>query len=307
MSSCLDTRPSSGAPTTGEAEPTKSRIEVALAGALSRAEVGGPPLLAEAMRHAVFPGGARVRPQLCLAVARACGDPLPALSDAAASAIELIHCASLVHDDLPCFDDAALRRGRPSVHRAYGEPLAVLVGDGLIVLAFETLTRGGAEAPARLIPLLTTLCRATGAPSGLVAGQAWESEPSPELQRYHRAKTGGLFTAATVSGALAAGQDGDRWRALGDRLGAAYQVADDLLDVVGKPEELGKPVRRDATLARPSAVAELGLRGALDRLRSLLAEAVESIPACPGEDQLRDLVLRQAARLVPEGLAQTAA
>ena len=111
----------------------------------------GPPLLAAAMRHAVFPGGARIRPQLCLAVARACGDAHPALADAAAAAIELLHCASLVHDDLPCFDDAATRRGQPSVHAAYGERLAVLAGDALIVLAFQTLAaaaRAGHAAAA---------------------------------------------------------------------------------------------------------------------------------------------------------------
>jgi geranylgeranyl pyrophosphate synthase len=102
--------------------------------------------LAAAMRHAVFPGGARIRPQLCLAVARACGDSDPALADAAAAAIELLHCASLVHDDLPCFDDAPLRRGRASVHCAFGERLAVLAGDALIVQAFQTL--GGHFRPA---------------------------------------------------------------------------------------------------------------------------------------------------------------
>ena len=99
------------------------------------------------MRHAVLPGGARVRPQLCLSVAQACGDDLPEMSDAAAAAIELIHCASLVHDDLPCFDDADLRRGKPSVHRAYGEPLAVLAGDALIVMAFEALARAAQGEP----------------------------------------------------------------------------------------------------------------------------------------------------------------
>ena len=93
------------------------------------------------LRYAVFPGGARIRPRLCLAVAQACGEDQPAVTDAAAAAIELLHCASLVHDDLPCFDDAPLRRGKPSVHRAFGERLAVLAGDALIVLAFETLAR----------------------------------------------------------------------------------------------------------------------------------------------------------------------
>ncbi|TXN21400.1 polyprenyl synthetase family protein, partial [Methylobacterium sp. WL19] len=131
------------------------RIEQALDAAVAHAEApGAPPLLAEAIRYAVFPGGHRIRPRLCLSVARACGDDDPAASDAAAAAIELIHCASLVHDDLPCFDDAPMRRQKPSVHAAFGEPLAVLTGDALIVSAFETLARGAARSPARLAALV---------------------------------------------------------------------------------------------------------------------------------------------------------
>src|SRR5436305_3496348 len=110
-----------------------TRIERSLAAALRRSsERGCPPRLGEAMHHAVFPRGARIRPRLCLAVAAACGGDDPAAAEAAAAGIELMHCASLVHDDMPCFDNADLRRGRPTVHRAYGEPLAVLAGDALI-------------------------------------------------------------------------------------------------------------------------------------------------------------------------------
>ena len=113
-----------------------ARIERALSVALAHADGdGGPPRLGRAMHHAVFPRGARVRPRLCLAVSAACGEDNPAAADAAAAAIELLHCASLVHDDLPCFDDADTRRGRPSVHRAFGEPLAVPGTDRTIVVA----------------------------------------------------------------------------------------------------------------------------------------------------------------------------
>ena len=158
-----------------------TRIEQALQTAIGRADVPGcPPRLAAAMRHAVFPRGARIRPRLCLAVAAACGDDEPALADAAAASIELLHCASLVHDDLPCFDDAATRRGRPSVHRAFGEPLAVLAGDALIVLAFQTLGRFS-HAPQRLALLVMTVSRSVGMPFGIVAGQAWECEPHVDL------------------------------------------------------------------------------------------------------------------------------
>src|SRR5512140_3821641 len=170
---------------------TMTRIEHALQAAVANGETAGcPPRLAAALRHAVFPGGARIRPQLCLAVARACGDSDPALTDATAAAIELLHCASLVHDDLPCFDDAPTRRGVPSVHKAFGERLAVLGGDALIVLAFQTLARAAGRLPDRLCPLMAALGAGAGLPGGIAAGQAWECEPEPSLRDYHRAKTG---------------------------------------------------------------------------------------------------------------------
>src|SRR5271165_3969752 len=121
---------------------TSERIEETLERAIGLAQAAGaPPLLASALHYAVFPGGHRIRPQLCLAVAAACGDAHPAAASAAAAAIELLHCASLVHDDLPCFDDADTRRGKPSVHARFGTPIALLAGDALIVLAFETMAR----------------------------------------------------------------------------------------------------------------------------------------------------------------------
>jgi len=284
------------------------RIERTLESAVGRAEAeGGPPLLAAAIRHSVFPGGARVRPRLALAVAQACGGDEPALADAAAAAVELLHCASLVHDDLPCFDDAATRRGRPSVHAAFGTPMALLAGDALIVMAFETLARLGAATPLRLVPLLLAITRGVGAPSGIVAGQAWESEPNPAPEQYRCAKTGALFVAATMSGALASGADPGPWRALGQRLGEAYQVADDLLDAVASESECGKPVGRDAVLGRPNAVSELSISGAIARLEHLIAGAMESIPGCPGENELRELVRMQALRLAPKRLMRSAA
>ncbi|MCA3011855.1 MAG: polyprenyl synthetase family protein [Myxococcaceae bacterium] len=276
-----------------------TRLEDALNAAVARAEAEAPAKLASALRYAVFPGGARVRPRLSLAVAQACGDRNPALADAAAVALELMHCASLVHDDLPCFDDAPTRRGKPSVHRAFGEPLAVLTGDALIVAAFEGLALAGASAPQRLSPMIVSLSKAVGAPHGIVAGQAWESEPAPPLDRYHAAKTGSLFVAATTLGALASDEDGQRWATLGARLGAAYQVADDLLDAVGSAVTPGKPLGRDESLDRPNAVARLGVQGAIERLERLVDEAIESIPACSGRAALIGLVRHIAERLVP--------
>ncbi|GJE17034.1 polyprenyl synthetase family protein [Methylobacterium marchantiae] len=281
------------------------RIEQALDAAVAHAEApGAPPLLAEAIRYAVFPGGHRIRPRLCLSVARACGDDDPAASDAAAAAIELLHCASLVHDDLPCFDDAPTRRQKPSVHVAFGEPLAVLTGDALIVLAFETLARGAARSPARLASLVGLVARAVGSPNGIVAGQAWESERNVGLTEYQQAKTGALFAAATVAGAAAAGAQALPWRLLGECLGEAYQVADDLRDVACRQEEVGKPVGRDATLGRPNAAALLGMGGALARLKRLVREAMEVIPACPGADILRAEIEAQTRLFLPASLAR---
>ena len=259
------------------------------------------------MRHAVFPGGARIRPRLCLAVAAACGDNDPDATNAAAAALEFLHCASLVHDDLPCFDDAEIRRGCPSVPAAFGAPLAVLAGDALIVLAFQTLAWGAVKNPARLAPLLLTIGHAVGSPNGIVAGQAWESEPAIDLACYQRAKTGSLFAAACVAGAAAAGAEPEPWRALGEKLGQAYQIADDLLDAVATPEEADKPVGRDNTLGRPNAVARYGVDGALALLDDLAGQAVAAIPDCPGATPLRGLIAQEARRLVPKSLGRQAA
>lgn len=285
-----------------------ARIEQALEETIARGERdNAPPQLACAIQHAVFPGGARVRPQLALAVAEACGDDAPALADAAAVAIEFMHCASLVHDDMPCFDAAEMRRGKPSVHTAYGESAALLAGDALIVMAFEALAFAGPVAPHRLPPLLSAITSGVGMPGGIVAGQAWEGEPGATPALCRNAKTGALFVAATTAGALASGADPQPWRRLGRKLGEAYQVADDLLDALSSADEAGKPVGQDATHGRPCAVAEFGVDGAVKRLKALVDDAVEAVPAgCPGAAGLRDLVKMQATRLAPKSLVPRA-
>jgi geranylgeranyl diphosphate synthase type II len=286
----------------------RSRIEGALERAVARAcGSKAPPLIAAAVRHAVFPGGARVRPRLCLAVAEACGDDEPAVTDAALTAIELLHCASLVHDDMPCFDDAAQRRGKPSVHALFGEPTALLAGDALIVLAFETVALDAVQAPARMAQIMGAVARAVGMPHGIVAGQAWEAEDSIDLEVYHRAKTGALFVGAAMAGALAAGADPHPWRDFGERLGAAYQMADDLRDALADAAEIGKPVGQDAAHHRPNAVERLGPGETLMRLQGCVAEAIRSIPDCPRAGELESLIRSEARRLVPKELALTAA
>jgi geranylgeranyl diphosphate synthase, type II len=286
----------------------KTRIEQSLGRAMGLTPATeGPPLLTAAMRSAVFPGGARIRPRLCLAVARACGEDKPSLAVAAASSIELLHCASLVHDDLPCFDDASTRRGRPSIHKAFGERIAVLTGDALIVLAFQSLARAAGGAHSRLGNLIMIISRAVGAPNGIAAGQAWECEPQIDLAPYQRAKTGALFGAATAAGASASGYDGAAWSELGERIGEAYQIADDIRDVVSSEQELGKPIGRDQALGRPNAVHRLGIGVAVERLDELVGSAIGAIPACPGAEELRRHILTEASRLLPRQLARPAA
>ena len=276
------------------------RIETAISRAIAQGQVApSPNKLASALRYATAPGGARIRPTILLSVATACGDDAPRVADAAATALELIHCASLVHDDLPCFDNAKTRRGKPSTHCAFGEPLAVLSGDSLIVMAFSVLTQVATFHPERAIKLLGVLAERTGMPNGICAGQGWESEADINLSAYHRAKTGALFIAATQMGAIAAGQDGELWDELGARIGEAFQVADDLRDALYDEVTLGKPVGQDDLHERPNAVTELGVDGAIARMKDILSGAISSIPKCRGEALLAKMVNAQAELLTP--------
>jgi geranylgeranyl diphosphate synthase type II len=213
----------------------------------------------------------------------------------------------LVHDDMPCFDDADTRRGRPTVHKAFGEMLALLAGDALIVLAFQILAEAAAVKPARLAPLIRVIGQGVGVPRGIVAGQAWECEATADLAQYQREKTGALFAAATRAGAAAAGVDAEPWRALGLRLGEAYQIADDLRDATCTAAELGKPVGQDVAHGRPNAVLQLGLSGAIAWLEELAGRAVDSVPPCPGQNELRSHILSETMRLLPAELARHAA
>ena len=277
------------------------RIDAAMIRALEAAQAApAPAQLASALRYATFPGGARIRPTILMSVATACGDDVPAMTDAAAVALEFIHCASLVHDDLPCFDDAEMRRGKPSVHRAHSEPLAVLTGDSLIVLGFEVLGRSASHDGDRAMRLILSLAQRTGMPHGICAGQGWESEPQIDLAAYHRSKTAALFIAATEMGAIAAGHDPEAWHDLGALVGEAFQLADDLRVDLLDEASLGKPAGQDDRHGRPSAVAEWGVAGAMERLSDTLAGAIASIPSCPGEAMLAKAVRAQAQAIMPD-------
>ena len=265
-------------------------LERALHEALAAGGGAPPPRLGEALAYAVFPGGGRVRPRLCLEVARACGATTD-LAYAAACSVELLHCASLVHDDLPCFDAAAQRRGKPSVHRVYGESMAVLVGDGLMIQAFFTLARAVARRPDVSVFPVISLLEAAGPRVGLVAGQGWELEDQIELAAYHRAKTASLFETSAALGALSNGHVASPFATFGRAFGMAYQLADDLADALGDSAALGKPTGKDRELGRPSAMREaLSPEIAVERLVRAAKGVADAVPPCAGEADLRRFV-----------------
>ena len=282
----------------------RQRIQGALKSSLG--VLGGarcPRHLREAIEYAVFPSGGLIRPRLCLAVAKTCGDPWPDVSDAVAAALELMHCASLVHDDLPCFDNAAVRRGKPSVHKAFGEELAILAGDSLIVLACEQVALACTERTTLLPKLLLCLTQATGAVNGLIAGQAWEREPNVDLDLYHQTKTGALFEAAMVMGATSCGCDGEPFRQSGRLLGQAYQIADDIADRLGQASFTGKPVGQDANHGRLNAVETMGIQESTQRLSELVCRSYRAIPKQYANPGLEQLFVSIASRLLPKELS----
>jgi len=236
-----------------------------------------PAALHTALRYTLFGGGKRLRPALVRLVCTELGGDL-ADAEAPAAAIELVHTYSLVHDDLPCMDDDDLRRGRPTCHVAFGEALAVLVGDALQTLAFEQLATVGGE---RAGELAAVLARAAG-PAGMVGGQVLDlaSADGPadlaSVADIHLHKTAALFGAATEMGAVAAGTGAERRaraRAWGLALGRLFQATDDVLDVTGEAEDLGKTPGKDARLEKGTLVAVLGLEGARAEAERLESEA----------------------------------
>ena len=250
-------------------------------GALLPSEDKAPQPLHRAMRYAVLGGGKRVRPRLLLAVAAASAPGTPRADEIelalhAACAIELVHCASLVHDDLPCFDDAAERRGRPTVHVRFGEPLAILAGDALLCLSFEALASAPATRPARLLGITRVLCAATGSREGIIGGQGIEPESMRPgtVERYHAMKTAALFRAAATAGALAVGApDAAGWGEVGERLGLAFQLADDLYDIGSGSALEGKAAQRDLSRGQPNAALTYGESWAREQVRALYCDA----------------------------------
>ncbi|WP_146909074.1 farnesyl diphosphate synthase [Arenimonas daejeonensis] len=272
------------------------RVEACLESALPAADQS-PQALHQAMRHAVLAGGKRLRPMLAYATGEALGAE-ESLLDAPATAVELVHAFSLVHDDLPAMDDDALRRGRPTVHVAFDEATAILAGDALQTLAFSVLAESPAAATLR-VAWLQTLAEATGT-RGMCGGQALDMAATgaqlalAELERLHALKTGALIRAAVRMGALAGDADAETLARLDDyasALGLAFQIRDDILDVEGDSAQLGKTAGKDQSQAKSTYPALLGMA----RSKALLVELSDKTKAALGPLGERAGVLHRLA------------
>ncbi len=262
-----------------------------------------PPRLAEAIRYSLLAPGKRLRPLLVLTAAEACGGTVEAALPAAC-AVEMIHAYSLIHDDLPCMDDDDLRRGRPTCHKVFGEGLAVLAGDALLTLAFEVLA---SVRPARVAAdCCLELARAAG-PTALVGGQADDLEgvsgaaDVARLEAIHRRKTGAMIQVSIRLGAMIARASRKQRSALekyGQRLGLAFQITDDLLDVSGNEQDLGKRAGKDADRGKLTFPGLLGVDESRRRAQQLISEALAAIatlgPQAEGLEALARAVLERS-------------
>src|SRR5574341_1224407 len=259
-----------------------------------------PPAVFEAMRYSLFAGGKRVRPILAIAAAEALGAKTADLLPIAGS-LELIHTYSLIHDDLPAMDDDDFRRGRPTCHKVYGEAIAILAGDGLLNRAFEVLSdpRRLKAVPAnRLIAIIREISTASGV-FGMVGGQVVDMESEgkdidfPTLEYIHTHKTGALIRASVRTGALYAKAGKRQFAALtryGEMVGLAFQIADDILDITGTQEEIGKDVGSDIKKGKKTFPAFYGLEESRRRAAEVADKAVASLHGFGrAADPLREL------------------
>ena len=281
-----------------EFAPWRARAEASLARVLPDPAVS-PQRLHAAMRHGVLNGGKRMRPLLVYATGAALGAPDAAL-DAAATAVELIHCYSLIHDDLPAMDDDALRRGQPTVHVAFDEATAILAGDALQALAFDTLA-AAPQPPEYRVAMLAELARASGV-AGMCGGQALDIDATgnaialTDLERLHSLKTGALLRCAVRLGALAGnasrGQSAqlDRYA---EALGLAFQIRDDLLDIEGDAASLGKTAGKDAAQDKATFPALLGVEASRARLAELAAAMHTALEALDADTRALEALARQ--------------
>jgi farnesyl diphosphate synthase len=262
--------------------------------------------LIQAMRYGLLLGGKRVRPYLVYITGEMLGCSLEAL-DTPASAIECIHAYSLIHDDLPAMDDDNLRRGQPTCHIKFDEATAILTGDALQTLAFSILAEGklSVDAESNRVKMIQALAHASGA-RGMCLGQALDLEAEnrtvsfEELKQIHNNKTGALIKCAVILGALAAGEKGrailPQLEAYADAVGLAFQIQDDILDIISDTETLGKPQGSDEAQNKSTYPSLLGLEGARQKAQNLLTEALHALDSIPYNTQL----LEEFARYVVE-------
>lgn len=264
-------------------EADHAAIETALERILP-ADNTQPPSIHRAMRYSVFAGGKRIRPVLCLEAARMFTDKVDAAIHAGC-AIEFIHTYSLIHDDLPALDNDDLRRGKPTNHKVFGEAIAILAGDALLTLAFETLAKSPLEAERR-VRVIGEIAAAAGTVNGMVGGQVAdvEAEGKPvtatELEYIHRSKTAALIRASIVAGAIAGGaanEDVERLRRFGENIGWAFQVVDDLLDVEESSAALGKTAGKDQAQQKATYPALFGMEKSRAIAAQLEAKALAEL------------------------------
>ena len=251
---------------------------------LMPAESVQPRSIHQAMRYSVFAGGKRIRPILCLETARIFeADVAPALYPSCA--IEFIHTYSLIHDDLPALDNDDLRRGKPTSHKKFGEATAILAGDALLTLAFETIAAAPVSAERR-VAMVTEIASAAGTVNGMVGGQVADLEAEgkkigPQMLEYiHRSKTAALIRASATSGALCAGaspEDVSRLRRFGETIGWAFQVTDDILDVEESSAALGKTAGKDIAQQKATYPAVFGLERSHEIAEELSSKAIAEL------------------------------
>ncbi|MEO7146066.1 MAG: polyprenyl synthetase family protein [Bryobacteraceae bacterium] len=230
-------------------------------------ESAPPSAIHRAMRYSLFAGGKRIRPLLAMAAARAVSDA-PVEIESAASVLEMIHTYSLIHDDLPALDNDDLRRGRPTCHKVFGDAMAILAGDALLTLAFEVLSKLEMVGASRRVALIRELAAASGTVGGMIGGQVLDIEGEGKhpaahlLESIHRAKTGALLRASVRVGGIYAGAGAEELEGLslyGEHIGLAFQIVDDVLDVLQPSEKLGKTAGKDLQQKKITFPAVYGL------------------------------------------------
>lgn len=260
--------------------------------------------LYDAMLYSLMAGGKRIRPILLLETCRMCGGSVEAALPFAC-AVEMIHTYSLIHDDLPCMDDDDLRRGKPTNHKVFGEATAVLAGDALLTAAFEVmLEHGGTLPPTLVLEAAACLGKAAGS-RGMVGGQVLDmagegrSLTAEELGELYGLKTGALITAAAEMGCILAGGDGETRRAVrlyAQKIGLAFQIRDDILDVLGEEEALGKQTGSDVRKDKSTYVTQFGPEAAAQLVETLTREALLALEPYPAAGFHRDIAEALAAR-----------